>query len=44
MKRENLSLESLENGLCKEVQRYIGSVEYGDISGIFMFLIGYDIR
>ena len=37
MKCENLSFQSSENGLCKEVQRYISSVEYGDISGIFDF-------
>ena len=43
MKCENLTFESSENGLCKEVQGCIGQqlqntcIEYGDISGIFSY-------
>ena len=47
MKRESFTFESSEDGLSKEVQKYIGRklhdtcIEYGDISGIayFPFLI-----
>ena len=53
MKCENLTFDSSEDGLSKEVQRYIGKklhntcIEYGDISGIAHFpfdVISRDIR
>ena len=43
MKCENFTFDSSEDGLSKEVQRYIGKklhntcIEYGDISGIAYF-------